>query len=306
LVRRFAWLLAWILLLASPGVALAESHDLEEEAGLARVTFRTEYVDSKGANVLREGMAIAWELMAPYLKDHGFDSFPTAHVWGFYDIDDARRVTGFSRSKLTEFQGWASGNRAYIFMFRGPPQGTPRTVVHEAVHLAQNALRPLVNDSVCLTEGAADWFALKASTLSRPDPARALESRFENGSDRRYPGMKFLDLTTSGQFQRAIREGGTAKSPYGFCLLAFYVLMKTGGGEEAYFDYLDEAGRVGWRTSFNRAFEEDLSVFVERFELYHASRFTDYRFPAEVRWDALLDKHLYGCFVAPGRWFCFG
>jgi hypothetical protein len=80
---KTAALLVSFFVLTSPQAASAESHEPEEDPGLSRVTFHTDYTSDKRAEVLRDGMEIAWELLAPYLQDHGFDRFPaSAHPRG--------------------------------------------------------------------------------------------------------------------------------------------------------------------------------------------------------------------------------
>lgn len=270
------------------------------EDQLSEVTFHTADVhailESSARALLRRGVLALWEEIEPFAAEHGLTQFPRSHVWGFGSKEAAARQSGERLSEWRlRYQGLAFPGRAYV-VFGSPCVGTSppshcpnpsRTffgngdssvVAHEAFHLVQYAIAGR-EGSKCLMEGAANWYAMSAFLGPEERPAVTGPANINL--------LPSLDQLHSRGGFLAVED---IHGAYALCQRAFQLLMDLEGGAEAggraYFNYLADLRRVGWRTAFDRSFTEDLALFEDRFEVLRESGFRDYRFESEIRRDA--------------------
>jgi hypothetical protein len=136
--------------------------------------------------------------------------------------------------------------------------------------------------STCILEGAAVWYGRRVrNEMTGAGASWSFHGELERTKENLRtspPRLSFSGLTTYAEFHSAPH--------YELCLMAFDLIIRTEGGEvpgtRAYFAYLTEMRRVGWRTAFDRAFSEDLATFERRFAAYRASGFAEHRFPEEI------------------------
>ena len=253
--------------------------------GLSKVTFHSEHSDGEAIVLLRKGVRFAWQTIEPIASQHGMAEFPESDFWVFDDSSDAVRRSGLSKTFWEHHGGAAIGRVAYVRGWLGL-DGVVGTAAHEATHVVQHGMFGTSSrgSSRCITEGAASWYASKALVLRNDgttfaemrEDLRTLMRYWEESTslpdiDELHPLRSFDGLT-----------GVTLRLRYRLCEAAFDLLIETGGGEHAYFDYLAALRHSDWRTAFDQSFDEDLATFEERFALYRANGYNDYRFPSEI------------------------
>lgn len=298
------------------------------EEDLSRVTFHDETLGDSERDLLHGGVAAAWDVLAPLASEADLTSFPSAHIWGVTSREEAARVSGISIRRWRNIGGYARSGQAFI-LFQGQvndPYARLDLVAHEATHLVQLAVSGGKGGSQCIQEGAADWYGWKAKSTQVSyldfhdliDDFKSLnsEDRIEVAGvvDKELaetlrethtpnPLPAFSELTTEQQFRSAHQERGG--QIYTLCLHAFDLLMETGGGEDAYFEYLSRLRSTGWRQAFNASFAGSLDVFEERFAHYRQSWFTEMRLPREIEHDEFMER-LLDCDALTPRsgWVC--
>ena len=287
---RFIALLMAIVLLPVTGIAYAQ----EDAAGLERVDFHTENLTKNGQDILYEGMEATWKYLSPYLAKHGITSFPSVDIWAYNNKHSAVRYSGLNAGYWENINGQAFPGRAYmIIKVNGNPQFRFIGIAHEALHLLQYEMAGSSDiGSICLAEGAANWYARRISEpiggLNIEEKREAMRSSI-GGTDIEKDLPTIGKLATRDQFRGAFRKIGGGV--YVLCHLAFDMLIQLEGGEEegsrAYFAYLAELRRTDWRTAFNRVFKEGLDTFEKRFKIYRESGFEDWRLPEEIEREEL-------------------
>lgn len=288
----------------------------EQEDSLRNVVFHTDYVDSTGANTMRQGVATLWTVVEPYAEKQGLTAFPKMNIWGFSTKEKAIAHSG-RRSFWQNFGGgYANPGQAYVLLENNSDIGV---VAHEATHVLQFALSGSNLGNDCLAEGAANWYSTKTKSalggptleyileVGRPKPVDPVHQKILENAGIEVPNNRwdndiptFKKLSTRAQFNQVKSYNLRV---YSLCMFAFNLLIETGGGEEAYFNYLAETRKSGWRTAFNKVFAEDLETFEARFAVYRESGFRDYRFEQEIRSEELL-KNILECESLFGRNIC--
>ena len=303
--HRVATVLCSLLLLlaAIPSVALA-AEDAEDDPA-SRVDLSLKYYAGDNAGKIREavydGVRVLWEAVEPYASDVGLARFPRVDAWVFSDPDTARRVFGSCPSPWIEIFGCGKRGKFAIRLTPGRgsrlPVGLARGMtIHEAFHVVQRAILPSNAQPICLAEGSADWYGNKIS-----------DEEWGRGDWSPAAGQGWLaDFLTLADLDNGLIEllGWSRSRFYGYqeapqiysvCTSMFDVLLKTGGGGAAYFDFLKEAGRVGWRRAFDRAFTEDMDTFGLRLVRYVETEGADFRLPAEIARDEFIQRYLHDC-----------
>lgn len=303
----------WVAVAVSLLVAIVPSTvRAQEDPELSQVVLHTDYVSDGGAEAMRTGVEELWRLIGPLARRHGLHAFPPSDFWGYTTREEAKAQTGRG-SFWDNFGGYSEPGVAHAVV---PNERSIYVVSHEATHLIQLALNR-GNKHQCLLEGAARWYELRVATpfeteapfdsfeerleMLRPDAPDAFfkeiaeRARDELGleferAETWYDDYPSIDsLTTRAAFERAQLSG---LDVYNYCMFAFDVLIDSGGGEDAYFSYLADAGQVGWRQAFEANFTDDYPTFLIRYGTYLDALMTDYRLPHEIAHAELLE-HIY-------------
>lgn len=319
-------MLALALIGAFPGVAHSESESAPENE-LSRVNYHTEELNTQADRSLRDHVAAAWEAMKPYAAEHGLSEFPQSHIWGLADRQSAAQVSGISPAIWEGFSGWASGNSAWVVV--------PEVAAHEAVHMVQTALGGSNWGSHCIAEGAAEWYQARAREILELQPVdETLANRMEAFGDTWIEHVDLsaqewtaMGMTTTISEERWAELEERFRLPlltelhdrdhylsahdtfgstiYSQCLFGFDLLIRTGGGEAAYFNYLSQLRSVDWPTAFDNAFVEDLATFETRFARYQETGFVDHRLEHEIQRERFFLLHVTDC-EPSSRSFCIG
>jgi hypothetical protein len=267
----------------------------DSEADLSDVSFHGEVAGPAGDELLRMGVAALWDVMGPLAADYGFIKFPKSDFYAFLDQENAARHAGLDPSNYDSHGGWAFPSKAYAVLYATPtlpldPTWVPLVIPHEAAHLVQVALSDGDWGSRCIAEGAASWYADKAVVSlngenfdRRIDFTRdVLSASFldvdpDEDPKSRPPLFVFSDLESGAQWDKAFSEN--PEFAYGSCTLYFDMLIKTGGGEEAYFVYLNAMKTSNWERAFDQSFNEPLEVFQARMDRMLETYFEDFSLP---------------------------
>jgi len=288
-------------LFPAPRAAAAE----DTEDPFRDVTLELGYVDhpNRGpmSQVLMDGIEGLWFAVADQAARHGLTRFPRTRAFLFVDRDTAARV--FDR-KLARFPGLARPGRFAVVHLRPDrfrkDNINPIVVLsaHESTHIVQYAVGEDVPSSRCIDEGAAEWFSWQALDALGRLGSRDRDRRWlwTLGVDDIEPVM---DVGTLDGWIRNLDAHPTALYPA--CAAAFSLLMETGGGPDAYFDYLAARRTRPWRSAFAVSFDEPYDVFVARLVRYAETDGEDFRLPREVAFDAFKARYVDGC---AGRLLC--
>lgn len=303
-----------VLCVASLGAPLhpveAQGTD-DTDSGLSQVRLHFEHFDhseaGRVAEAVRSGVAALWSAMEPWATQLGLAEFPSADIWVFSDVQTASRVAPFDESFWTTFQGLARPGTAWIrFELPDDPLSSSlrRNIAvlsaHEAAHIVQYALSGSGLTSRCISEGAAEWYARAAVDAGGfEDVGDEVVSQLvdlANFNDW-WPQLETSAIFTISTLDgwRTARDGPNGRGLYNICVLAFDLLLTTGGGHDAYFEYLSQRGQLGWRTALGRAFDEDLATVMARFDRYRATNGTDHRLAHEVVRDRFVRNHVLEC-----------
>ncbi|GEM_PF-2666556 len=294
------------VLILGPVPTAARATAVQVEDPLEGVSLELGYVDhpSRAAmsRDLMGGIEALWTVVDEYVAEHGLTRFPRTRVFLFGDRATAVRV--FDRS-LDSFSGYARrGAFAVVYFPASYRERSPQLAelaAHEAAHIVQYAIGGTRSGSRCISEGAASWFARRAldelGRLSRGADDLPWEWWLDPSDIPR-----ILNLTTLSQWRRTSRE--YPRFLYPSCLAAFSVLMETGGGPEAYFDYLAALRGRSWQSAFRLAFDEDLDVFMERIVRLAETDGEDFRLAHEIAFDRFRERYVTGCADRPGPLRC--
>lgn len=247
----------------------------QESGPLDRVNIHVGDGGERYVKRAEEQIVKLWELVQDHAQTVGVDQLPTFDLYLYGSHEEA--VAGSGMSELATYNGYAVGGRAYVAM--GEVDNEP-VVAHETLHIIQ---QPLAggNANYCLDEGAAEWYemavGLKAGTLVGKAKQRAAKLRGDYGT-LYIDGISVDDITlndviTHQGFNKVV--GSDPGGLYDLCAVAFWMLVETGGGEEAYWKYLKDSRQHGWKGAFERNFPYSWDDYVARFERFRDSGYVE-------------------------------
>lgn len=317
----YQWRAVRMLILVIGAVTVfALAHPARAQTGpdpdpLADVDVHTDYIGPGQEEAMRRGLELLWDFLKPHLSRLGYDRLPQMNMWGYTTRDQAIANSGNAGLWRAGFGGFAHPGTAHVLVLHESDiAGAP----HEAMHLVQFAVAGNNPGQDCLNEGAATWYGTRVDAKARPTfpfatrlemskPYNDIDSFYldllqhaseELGSEIEIPptweeGLPHITaLETHNQFYNAALEN---RRVYNLCFLAFDLLMNTGGGEAAYFHYLTDIPRMGWRAAFDANFAEDYATFVRRSDVWRATKMADPRLPHEIRADRIVERLLAIC-----------
>lgn len=235
--------------------------------------------DGGDRHVRRVSQQVAklWELVEGHARTVGMDEMPAMDIYVYGTQNQARAATG--RSEFATHYGYALGSKAYLAM----DNSLTGLAAHETLHILQNSLAGVEaqNRNYCLNEGASEWYAtaveLRAGTMSGKMKQRAASLRGEYGNavrgDIAADDITPNDVVSYEGFFRVAESDPSGL--YDLCTVAFWLLMETGGGEPAYWQYLADSKAHGWKSAFERNFGYSWEDFIARFERFRDSGYVE-------------------------------
>lgn len=266
-----------------------------EDDGLAGVTFHDSGLDEERSEALRAGVSELWQYLEPYAESHDLSQFPATDIWGFGDHSGVDRNCDFGGS------GCAYPGRAYVAVIQPI---SISTAGHEAMHLVQFSIGGPNLGSQCIAEGAAEWYGQRTTAGYYPNQGDfdLIRNDYMIRSRDRAAAGTIPPLSRLHSRSRFTSYDTTVAYPT--CFLAFDLLLQIQGGERpgtaAYFRYMAEQRRLGWRAAFAEAFDEQPETFGGRFTIYVESGLETWKFPAEIAQEAHM-RRLLDC-ESSGLW----